>query len=152
MPRGTQPVSPRAVGAPQRSSPEMGTHRRSSAMGRCSSTPVPWGCPITLGMELEQGWHCSMAPLPHSLGTFSIFLLLHSQCLPMSTTCSSTPGDFGALIVLLKLTGWLPEPRDAGPCHEPIIPTMSGWVLVWREQGHCQGSSCPAHTSMPGKP
>lgn len=91
--------------------------------------------------------HGTTLPTPSgtSLGTFSVFLLLHSQCLSMSIPCSSAPGGFEALIVLLKQTGWFPECRDAGPCPEATIHPhewlgQHHWVLAWREQG----SPCPA--------
>lgn len=123
-------------------------------MGRCSSTPVPQGCPVTTedgagaGVALLQAT-TSPTPSGISLGIFSVFLLLHSQCLPMST-----PGDFEALIVLLKLTGWFPEWRDAGPCHEPITHPMSVWAgttgLAWR--GIARVHPALPHTSTPGNP
>lgn len=140
-----------------RSSPDMGTCTRTSAMGKCSSTPVPQGCPVNTeygagaGVALPQG---TAAPTPSgtSLGISSIFLLLHSQCLSMSTPCSSTPGDFEALFVLLKLTGWFAEHRDAGLYHEPIIHPMSGWAGTagyWRGgTGALPGFILPCHTPV----
>lgn len=92
----------------------MGTGRRTSAMGRCSSTPVPQGCPLSPGYGAGAGvavLHGTTPPTPPgtSLGTFSMFLLLHSQYLPMSTPCTSTPRDFEALIVLLKTNRLVPR-------------------------------------------